>query len=479
MSVSRAASDGADEDLTSRLRAIVGNSHVLAGDEATEPYVLDQRGWYRGRAAMVVRPGDTEEVAAVVRVCREAGVGVVPQGGNTGLVGGSVPDQSGAQVVLSLSRMNKVLELDATDFTMTVQAGCVLSAVQQAAEEAGLLFPLSLAAEGSCQIGGNLSSNAGGTAVLKYGNARDLVLGLEVVLPDGRVWNGLRRLRKDNTGYALKHLFVGAEGTLGIITAAVLKLFPRPRSRETAFVAIASPAAALRLLAELRGASGDAVTTFEYLNRDCLRLAVENVAGNRDPLAEPHDHYLLVELSGGREGSELREALEEALAEAIEREEVADAVIAESGAQRDTLWKLRETLPEGIRARGVTVPHDVSVPVSSMPEFLDEAADAVRDAVPELLVCAFGHVGDGNVHFNLSVPAGDPAERMAAQQEAVSRAVYDIASRLQGSFSAEHGVGRFKREELGRYRDEVELDVMRRVKAALDPDGLMNPGAVV
>ena len=382
-------------------------------------------------------------------------------------------------MVLSLGRMNRVLEVDATDFTMTAQAGCILATVQQAAAEAGLLFPLSLAAEGSCQIGGNLASNAGGTAVLRYGNARDLVLGLEVVLPDGRVWNGLRRLRKDNTGYALKHLFVGAEGTLGIITTAVLRLFPRPRCRETAFLAVSSPAAALQLLADLRAASGDAVTTFEYLNRNCLELAVANVAGNRDPLAGPHEHYLLVELSGGREGSELREVLEETLAEAIERDEVPDAVVAESGAQADLLWKLRETLPEGIRARGVTVPHDVAVPVSRMPEFLEQASAAVRDAVPGLLVCAFGHVGDGNVHFNLSVPRGEPAERMAGCQEELHRRVYDICSQLEGSFSAEHGVGRFKREELRRYRDPVELDLMRSIKAALDPDDLMNPGALL
>ena len=465
--------------LAARLGAALGEAHVLAGESEMAPFLLDQRGWYRGRARLVVRPGSTAEVAETVRLCRAAGVGIVPQGGNTGLVGGSVPDESATQLVLCLSRLNRVREIDPVDFTMTVEAGCILAAVQQAAEQAGMLFPLSLAAEGSCQIGGNLSSNAGGTAVLRYGNARDLVLGLEVVLADGRVWNGLRRLRKDNTGYALKHLFVGAEGTLGIITAAVLKLFPRPRSRETAFVAVASPRAALHLLAQLRTASGDNVTTFEYLNRACLELAVAHVDGNRDPFAAPHAHYVLLELSGGSGGGELRAALEQTLAEALERGEVVDAVLAESGAQAAALWKLRETLPEGIRARGVTVPHDVSVPVSRMADFLERAGAAVAGLAPDLLVCAFGHVGDGNLHFNLSVPRSHAAQRVAECQQAATRIVYDIASELDGSFSAEHGVGRFKREELCRYRSAVELDLMRAVKQALDPDGLMNPGAVL
>lgn len=470
--------NSSETGLAARLAQTLGAAHVLVGEETMEPYLLDQRGWYRGRAALVARPGSTAEVAEVVRACREAGVGIVPQGGNTGLVGGSVPDASGAQVVVSLSRLNRVRDIDAIDFTMTVEAGCILAQVQQTAEQADMLFPLSLAAEGSCQIGGNLSSNAGGTAVLHYGNARDLVLGLEVVLPDGRVWNGLRRLRKDNTGYALKHLFVGAEGTLGIITAATLKLFPRPRRRETAFLAVASPRAALELLAQMRAASGDAVTTFEYLNRACLELVVNNVAGNRDPLAEPCADYVLLELSGGRDSGELREVLEETLTDAIEQGRVHDAVIAESGAQADALWRLRETMPEGIRARGVTVPHDVSVPVSRMADFLERATPAVAALAPDLLVCAFGHVGDGNVHFNLSVPRSHDDERMAPCQAAAERIVYDIASELDGSFSAEHGVGRFKRDELQRYRSDIELDLMRSIKHALDPDGLMNPGTL-
>ena len=465
------------EDLASRLRTLVGEEHVLVHEQAMRPYLQDQRGWYLGNAVLVVRPADTAEVAAVVRACREARVAMVPQGGNTGLVGGSVPDHSGRQALLSLTRLDRVLEVDPVDFTMTVQAGCVLARVQEAAEQAGMLFPLSLAAEGSCQIGGNLSSNAGGTAVLRYGNARDLVLGLEVVLPDGRVWNGLRSLRKDNTGYALKHLFVGAEGTLGIITAATLKLFPRPRVRETAFVALGSAADAMALLASLRSQTGDAVSTFEYLNRNCLELAVENVAGNRDPLAEAHQHYVLLAVTAGRDGTALREALEQTLAEAFEAGWVTDATIAESGTQAASLWRLRETLPEGIRARGETIPHDVSVPVSRMADFLAEAAPAVDGMLPGLRVCAFGHVGDGNIHFNLSVPR-DTAQALARARPDIERIVYDIVARLDGSFSAEHGVGRFKRAELARYRSEVELDLMRAVKRALDPEGLMNPGVL-
>ena len=427
----------------------------------------------------MVRPADTAQVAAVVRACADAGVAVVPQGGNTGLCGGSVPDASGRQVVLSLARMNRVREVDARDASITVEAGCVLADVQAAAHDAGMLFPLSLAAEGTCQIGGNLATNAGGTAVLRYGNARDLVLGLEVVLADGRVWNGLRRLRKDNTGYKLSQLFVGSEGTLGIITAAVLKLFPKPREVHTAMVAVRDPAAGLTLLERLRAASGDAVTTFEYVNRPSLALAVDWVEGNRDPFDAVHDHYLLVEISGGGEDGGLRGALEATLAEAFEDGGVLDAVIAESSAQAQALWRLRETVPEAQKRASASIKHDISVPVSRVPELLERGSALMREEVPDVVVVAFGHVGDGNIHFNANGrPGADPASFLAAR-EAIHRRMYALVHELDGSFSAEHGVGQLKRGQMLEFRPEEELDLMRRIKAALDPDGILNPGKVV
>jgi len=470
---------GTVPSLAVRLVEALGEEHVLRGEEQVEPYLVDQRGWYRGRAALVVRPGSTQEVARAVALCREAGAGIVPQGGNTGLVGGSVPDDSGAQVVLSLSRLNRVRDIDPIDFTMTVEAGCILAQVQQAAEQAGMLFPLSLAAEGSCQIGGNLSSNAGGTAVLHYGNARDLVLGLEVVLADGRIWNGLRRLRKDNTGYKLSQLFVGSEGTLGIITAAVLKLFPKPREVHTSMIAVRDPAAGLTLLERLRAATGDAVTTFEYVNRPSLALAVAWVEGNRDPFESVHDHYLLVEISGGVGDAALRGALESVLAEAFEDGGVVDAVIAESSAQAQALWRLRETVPEAQKRASASIKHDISVPVSRVPELLERGSALMRETLPDVVVVAFGHVGDGNIHFNANAPPGADAAPFLAARESIHRRMYALVHELDGSFSAEHGVGQLKRDQMREFRPAEELDLMRRIKAALDPDGILNPGKVV
>ena len=462
-----------------RLRAAVGAAGVVDDPAAMAPYLTDWRRLYRGRAALVLRPAATAQVAAVVRACAEARVGVVPQGGNTGLVGGSVPGPDGGVIVLSLSRMNRVRQVDARNFAMTVEAGLVLKAAQDAAEAAGLMLPLSLASEGSCQIGGNLASNAGGTAVLRYGNARDLVLGLEVVLPDGRVWDGLGALRKDNAGYDLKQLFLGAEGTLGVITAAVLKLFPRPHATETAMVALADPAAATRLLARLRQSSGDAVTSFEYLHRAGLELVLAHIPGAADPFAEPHWHYALVELASGDGDGTLRPALEAALGQESEAGGVIDAVIADSLDQARRLWALRETVSEAQQHAGPSIKHDVSVPVSRVPEFLERAGRAMAREMPEATVVAFGHLGDGNIHFNLSPrPQTDPA-RFLDRTEAVNRVVHDIAAAMGGSFSAEHGIGVLKRGELARYKSAVELDLMRRLKSALDPDGIMNPGKLL
>jgi FAD/FMN-containing dehydrogenase len=403
----------------------------------------------------------------------------VPQGGNTGYVGGSVPREEGGELLVSLGRMNRVREVDPLDFTITVEAGCILAEVQRAAAAVDRLFPLSLAAEGSCQIGGNLSTNAGGTAVLRYGNARDLVLGLEVVLPDGTVWDGLRRLRKDNRGYDLKQLFLGAEGTLGIITAAVLKLFPQPGESCTALVAVADPDAATRLLARFRDMTGDGVASFEYLNRVCVDLVLEHLPGSADPFDRPYRHYVLVELTSGRRDGGLQDLAESVLGEAFEAGEALDAVIAASSAQAERLWALRESIPEAQRLAGGCIKHDVSVPVSRVPEFLAEATALAERAIAGVRVAPFGHLGDGNVHFNLTQPQGGEREAFLGHGERITDAVHALAARLDGSFSAEHGIGRLKREDLRRYKAPEELSLMDALKQTLDPKGIMNPGKVL
>ncbi|MFQ5763382.1 MAG: FAD-binding oxidoreductase [Rhodospirillales bacterium] len=462
-----------------QLKAAAGDGGWIedAGEKA--PYLVDERDLYHGTAPLVLRPDTTERVADIVRICAEAGVGIVPQGGNTGYCGGSVPDTDGGEIVLLLGRMNRVRALDALNQTMTVDAGCVLADIQAAAEDAGLLFPLSLGAEGSCQIGGNLSTNAGGVQVLRYGNARDLVLGLEMVLPDGRVLENLKGLRKDNTGYDLKQLFLGAEGTLGIITAAVLKLFPRAAETCTALVALAGAPAATALLSRVRADSGDRVSTFEYFNRACLDLVLAHVEQTRDPFADAHGHYALIELSSGRRDGRLRELAEAVLADALEAGEAMDAVIAESGRQADDLWRLRETIPEAQKRSGGSIKHDVSVPVSKTPDFLARATAKAEQTIPGVSVVAFGHIGDGNIHFNLSPPEGGDAAAFLARKEEIEPVIHDLAVGLGGSFSAEHGIGVLKRPELERYKSAVELELMATVKRTLDPKGIMNPGKVV
>jgi FAD/FMN-containing dehydrogenase len=468
-----------------QLLGIVGSAGLIQDPHAQEPYEREQRGNFRGRAALVVRPQNTAEVAAVVRLCSELGVAIVPQGGNTSLCGGSTPSERGDEIVLSLGRMNRIRAIDPTNFTMTVEAGCILSDLHEAAAAVSRLFPLSLAAQGSCQIGGNLSTNAGGTQVLRYGNARELVLGLEVVLPDGQVLDMLRGLRKDNTGYHLTQLFCGAEGTLGIITAAVLKLFPRPSSVVTAFLALPDLGAALQLLSRARAATSDGLTAFEFIPRIALEFVLRHIPQTQDPFAAPHPHYLLMEASAAAtdgdvpaDSSPLLTLLEQAQAEGL----VQDVVIAQNPAQAAALWRLRESISESQKPEGVSLKHDVSVPVSRVAEFVEAATLAVQKAAPGVRVVAFGHVGDGNVHFNLSQPAGlVGADRaaFAAQREPLATLVHDLVAQLGGSFSAEHGVGRLKRQELIRYRSAVEVDVMRRIKQALDPKGLLNPGKVL
>ena len=468
-----------DADLIEHLKAAAGPAGWLEAESDKAPFLKDERDLYRGTAPLVLRPATTEQVSRIVRLCGEGGIGIVPQGGNTGYCGGSIPAGNGEEVVVSLSRLNKIRDLDALNYTITVEAGCVLADIQRAAEEAGRLFPLSLAAEGTCQIGGNLSTNAGGTAVLRYGNARDLVLGLEVVLPSGEIWNGLKRLRKDNTGYDLKQLFLGAEGTLGIITAAVCKLYPLPRETCTVLLAVSDPAAATGMLARLRAASSDGVTSFEYMHRDCLDMVFEHIPGTLDPFAERYDHYALAELASGREGGALRETVEAALAEAFESGEVLNAVIAASGQQAAQLWRLRETIPESQKHAGGCIKHDISVPVSRVAEFLQRATVAAEEEIPGVRVVPFGHMGDGNIHFNLSQPRGEDRTTFLARTEAIEHVIHDIAVGLDGSFSAEHGVGMLKRGELQRYKSPVEIGMMRAIKRTLDPKGIMNRGKVL
>jgi len=470
--------DRAIAALADRLKAVVGERGLVPAAEHAS-YVDDWRGYYHGRAAAVVKPASTEEVAKVVQLLAAERIAMVPQGGNTSLCGASVPDAAGAQVVINLSRMNRVRAVDTGNNTMTVEAGCVLARLQEEADRHGRLFPLSLGAEGSCEIGGNLSTNAGGTGVLRYGNTRELVLGLEVVLADGQVWNGLRGLRKDNTGYDLKHLFVGAEGTLGIITAAVLKLFPRPRAQATAFVAIESPAQAVALLGRIREACGERVTGYELLGRVCVELIMKHMPATRDPFREPHPWYVLVELSDSTEATAAREMLEAALAGAIEAGLAIDAAVCTSQAQRAALWRMREDITEAQKLDGPSVKHDVAVPVSRVPELIERAGAALAERFPGIRVVAFGHVGDGNIHYNCSKPERQQAEAFFAEAPQVNRVVYDVVQALGGSISAEHGLGQLKRDEIRRYKAALELDLMRAIKRTLDPHGLMNPGKVL
>ncbi len=466
-------------DLIARLGAVVGPKGLLTEAEAMAPHLHDRRERYQARALAVVKPASTGEVAEVVRICAAARAPMVPQGGNTGLVGGGIPDDDGRWVVLSLGRMNRIREIDPINDTMTVEAGCILRNLQVAAAEADRLFPLSLGAEGSCMIGGNLSTNAGGIQVLRYGNARELTLGLEVVLPDGRLWDGLRALRKDNTGYDLKQLFIGAEGTLGVITAAVLRLYPRPRANATAFIAVPEVAAAVALLGALRAGAGELVTSFELIPRLGLDFALRHVPGIVDPLAARHDWYVLAELSASTENAKLGEAMEAVLAESLEAGLVADAALATSEAQALAFWRIREGLVEAQKFEGGSIKHDIAVPISAIAEFVARASQAAEALVPGIRPLAFGHLGDGNIHLNLSQPVGADAQEFLAHWDPLRRAVYDIVVDLDGSISAEHGIGRLNLAANLRGKSEVEIDLMRKIKRALDPENLMNPGRVV
>lgn len=465
-------------DLINLFCAIVGADKVLTG-EAAAPHCTDWRRRYTGQALAVVFPSDTQQVADVVKLCAGNNIAIVPQGGNTSQCGGSVPLPKGEQIVLNLSHMNRIRALDAIDYTMTVEAGCTLALVRETAEKAGRFFPLALGLgedAPQCEIGGNLSTNAGGIAVLRYGTARSLVLGLEVVLPDGRIWNGLRGLRKDNSGYDLKHLFIGAEGTLGIITAAVLKLFPLPQSVAMACVAVRDPAAAVELLAHLRSVCGDRISAFEFVSRSCLDLVLKHIPGTHEPFASRHEWIVLIELS-----DVLQVPLDAALYDALQAFNciIASQVSSDKECMK-TWWRLRKNISEAQKREGISVKHDISVPVSRVAEFITQADAALRAAFNGIRIVAFGHIGDGNIHYNVSLhDARQNPGFIADSEHEVNRIVYDVVAQFNGSISAEHGVGQLKREEITCHKSALELELMRNIKCALDPHGLINPWKVI
>ncbi len=461
------------------LKALLGTGGWLDDPAGREPFETDFRGLYRGSTPLVALPDTVARVAELLRFCSGERIGIVPQGGNTSYCGGATPHPGGSEIVLSLRRLRRIRALDPANDSMTADAGCVLAELQAAAKAAGRLLPMSLGSEGSCTLGGIISTNAGGTAVLRYGMMRSLVLGLEVVLPDGSVLDQLTPLRKDNTGYDVKQLFIGAEGTLGIVTGASLRLFPRPAAMATALVALPSPGAALSLLGRLRDALGDAVTTFELMPRIALELVLRHVAGMRDPLDRAHAWYVLAEIGLPQADSDLGARFESALAAAIERRDAADCVIAVSDAQRDALWRLRETIPEAQRLEGPGLKHDISVEPVKLPQFIEEGRALLESLAPGARLVAYGHLGDGNLHFNVSAPAGDDGRALLAAGDSIRRAIHDRVAAGGGSISAEHGIGQLKVGELARYENPAALDLMHRIKQAVDPHGIMNPGKVL
>ena len=465
------------------LRAIVGDKGLIVDDQGKQPFVTDWRGSIVGNAAVVVRPANVEEVSKVVKLCHDNGIAIVPQAGNTGLMGGATPWPSHTGIVLSVGRMNKVLNVDPVGYSMTVEAGCVLQTLQETAASHDRFFPLFLGAQGSCMIGGNLSTNAGGVQVLRYGNARNLVMGLEVVLPNGDIWNGLRALKKDNTGYDLKHLFMGAEGTLGIITKAVLKLWPAAKDVATAWLAIRDPQAAIEILSEAHGASEDNVGSCELMSRASTDMVLRNIPGTQDPLKADTQWFLLLEWTSARpkaEGAEgMSEKMEQFLADQMEAGRVLDAVIAQSEAQARNMWVIRESVAPASRAEGPGLSYDISVSISKVPEFIERGLKAALDILPSIRPYPLGHIGDGNIHFSFMGPKGMDRPTLSQYSPAITRAVNDLVTSLDGSISAEHGIGIDKLDELAHYRSRIELDTMRTIKRALDPKNIMNPGKVL
>ena len=461
------------------LTDIVGADSLLTQPADVAPYLVDHRQLYHGKALAVALPRSVEQISRLLSFCNEHRIAVVPHGGNTGYCGGATPDESGSQLVLSLKRLNRVRSIDPLNYSIVAEAGCLLANIQRAADDAERFFPLSLGSEGSCQIGGNLSTNAGGTSVLRYGMMRDLVLGLEVVLADGRVLSSLSALRKDNTGYDIKSLFLGAEGTLGVITAASLKLYPKIRASATAFVAVKDVQSAVTLLAHLRETSGDRVSSFELIPRIAVDLTTQHIPGVSDPLDRPHSWYVLCELTSSRSGDSLDAVLEDALSTSLQEGLIIDAAIATGEREGNAFWKMRESIPEAQRIDGGSLKHDISVPVAALPQFVERASKWVAANVPDGRLVAYGHVGDGNLHFNLNQSPGSRRDLFLGREQTIKRAIHDIVREFGGSFSAEHGIGRLKVEELELYASPVELDLMRAVKRAFDPNAILNPGKVL
>ncbi len=462
-------------DALAAIRAAVGDKGVVEGDDKA-PFLSEWRGRWPGEAAMIVTPASTQEVSAVVKICAERNIAITPQGGNTGLVGGQIP--FGDEILLSLKRMRRIRDVSALNNTMTVDAGLTLAEAQMAASDVARLFPLSIGSEGSCQIGGAISTNAGGVNVLRYGNMRDLVLGLEAVTPNGEIWNGLKRLRKDNTGYDLKQLLIGGEGTLGIVTGAVLKLFPQPADVVTACAGVKSADDAVALLSFAQGVTGGAATSFELMSRRCVELVLKHIPDTRDPLGDVHSWYVLMEFSSGQQ-SGLRKAIETMLAGAFDQNLIGDATIADSAAHAAMLWRIRHSISEAINGEGLGARHDVSVATSDIPAFLEKADAEVAAMAPGARVVAFGHIGDGNIHYDVIPPDGAGKNALDDKRPIIEKAVYDVIDRFDGSISAEHGIGRHRRDTLAKRKSAIELEMMRAIKNALDPKGIMNPGKML
>ena len=461
-----------------KLKKTLGPKGWIEDKEIIEPYLVEERGLFIGKSSLLLRPQNTEEVSKILKLCNEHNIKVVPQGGRTGLCGGTIPSENGKEIMLSLERMNNIKELNEENFTITVEAGCILNNIQNIADEKNFLFPLSLASEGSCTIGGNISTNAGGINVLRYGMARDLVLGIEVVLANGEIWNNLISLRKDNRGYDLKQLFIGSEGTLGIITSAVLKLFPAPRNIETALFAIPNPDAAIELLGLARSASADLLNAYELVSRVGMEMVIKNIPGAKEPLKEKYKWYILIEFSSSSKNN-LRQQMEDLFELALNKNIVLDGVIAESTQQRKELWTLRDGLNEAQKPEGGSIKHDISVPINNVSKFIYSASKCVEEFIPNSRVVAFGHIGDGNIHFNISQPLKQDKKEFLNKWTDVNKLVFDIVKNLDGSFSAEHGIGKLKREELQNYNPTIEINLMKSIKSSFDPNNILNPGKVL
>ena len=461
-----------------KLKKTLGPKGWIEDKEIIEPYLVEERGLFIGKSSLLLKPQNTEEVSKILKLCNEHNIKVVPQGGRTGLCGGTIPSENGKEIMLSLERMNNIKELNEENFTITVEAGCILNNIQNIADEKKFLFPLSLASEGSCTIGGNISTNAGGINVLRYGMARDLVLGIEVVLANGEIWNNLISLRKDNRGYDLKQLFIGSEGTLGIITSAVLKLFPAPRNIETALFAIPNPDAAIELLGLARSASADLLNAYELVSRVGMEMVIKNIPGAKEPLKEKYKWYILIEFSSSSKNN-LRQQIEDLFELALNKNIVLDGVIAESTQQRKELWTLRDGLNEAQKPEGGSIKHDISVPINNVSKFIYSASKCVEEFIPNSRVVAFGHIGDGNIHFNISQPLKQDKKEFLNKWTDVNKLVFDIVKNLDGSFSAEHGIGKLKREELQNYNPTIEINLMKSIKSSFDPNNILNPGKVL